>query len=44
VLGNARLSRILALGGARERTLLAGGDDGANLAERNVDHAAGNLS
>src|SRR5262249_28137331 len=39
VLRNAGLRRVLALGGARERTLLTGSDDGANLAQRDVGHA-----
>jgi hypothetical protein len=39
VLRDAGLGGVLALGRARERALLADGDDGADLPERDIGHA-----
>src|SRR5262245_5975676 len=39
VLRDAGLRGVLAFGRARERTFLADGDDGADLAERDIGHA-----
>jgi hypothetical protein len=40
VLRDAGLGGVLTFGCARERTLLADGNDGANLPQSNIDHAA----